>query len=139
MTIRGLVPPKTGELNAEVEHVMIDKKYSLRVALELEQTRFGVGFVHSHPEGCKSLPSPIDDDMDGYYPSYFAGFCKDRPYASIILSRNDDGTLRFSGRAHFKGEWLIAEKFEIVGKRVQRIYAENVPPRSSRAYFKKAR
>lgn len=128
-TVRSLIAPRNGDLNPDVEHVMIDEQYSLRVALGLERTKFGIGFVHSHPEGYKPLPSIVDDDMDSYYPRYFAGFCSDRPYVSIILSKNPDGSLCFSGRASFKGEEFIAEKIEVVGRHVKRVYAENVPPR----------
>lgn len=129
VTIQDIVPPKLGELNELVDHVMIDETYSLRVALEIEKTKYGVGFVHSHPEGYLPLPSRIDDDMDAYYPSYFSGFCPERPYVSIIFSKDEDGNMTFSGRAHFAGNWLIADRIEIVSKAVQRIYGANNPPK----------
>ncbi len=108
VTLAALDPPTGGDLSEKVGHVAIDEQYSLRMALGAEKHCLGVGIVHSHPDGCAPVPSPIDDDMDNYYARYFADFAPSRPYVSLILS-NVNG-LVISGRVFWRGRWLQVER-----------------------------
>lgn len=111
LTIAALDIPGPDELDGNAEHVVIREPYSLRVALAAEQHPFAVGVIHSHPAGGWTLPSPIDDDMDGYYASYFGDFASGRPYVSLIFARNNDGALSGSGRVFWQGRWHKVERF----------------------------
>lgn len=118
-TGRGLVfslasvdPPGSGDMNESVGHVQIRESYSLRTALSAEKHPFAVGVIHSHPEDCLPAPSSIDNDMDGYYATYFSDFAPGRPYVSLILSRVE-GTLTLSGRVYWRGGWHGVEKFAV--------------------------
>lgn len=110
LTLVTLDPPLPGELNERFGHVVINEPYSLRMALEAERHPFGVGVIHSHPQGCRPDPSDTDDDMDGYYANYFSGFASGRPYASLILSELN-GELALSGRLWWRSRWLTVGKF----------------------------
>jgi len=108
VTLASIDAPIEGDLNELVSHVAIDEQYTLRMALNAEKHRLGVGVIHSHPKGGIPLPSSIDDDMDTYYSRYFADFAPGRPYVSLILS-NIDGRLVISGRAFVGNQWLVLE------------------------------
>ena len=58
--------------------------------------------VHSHPQGCATCPSTLDDEMDLYCASLYGA----RPYLSLIFSWNAGGDLQFSGRAYDRGRWM---------------------------------
>jgi molybdopterin/thiamine biosynthesis adenylyltransferase len=118
LTIAALDPPTPGDLNGNVPHVAIDEAYTLRVALGSEQHPFGVGVVHSHPEGCPPIASPIDDDMDSYYSAYFGDFAPDRPYVSLIAAKLG-GELVLSGRVWWRGQWRGVDRFCVEGTLVQ--------------------
>jgi tRNA A37 threonylcarbamoyladenosine dehydratase/proteasome lid subunit RPN8/RPN11 len=108
VTFANIDKPIAGDLNEDVGHVAIDEQYTLRMALNAEQHRLAVGVIHSHPEDCAPFPSHIDDDMDAYYARYFSDFAPGRPYVSLILSVVD-GRLVISGRAHWRGRWLVLD------------------------------
>src|SRR5437660_12839216 len=74
LTLAAIDQPRPGDLDDRVAHVAIREPYTLRTALAAEEHSLSVGVVHSHPEGCAPIPSPIDDDMDGYYSKYFGDF-----------------------------------------------------------------
>jgi molybdopterin/thiamine biosynthesis adenylyltransferase len=112
LTLAGLDAPCPGDLDELVGHVKIAEPYSLRTALAAESHPLAIGIIHSHPEGCRPQPSVIDDDMDGYYGSYFEDFAPRRPYVSLIFSRIDD-ELALSGRVRWRGEWLQVGRFAI--------------------------
>jgi hypothetical protein len=110
LTLAGLDPPQSGDLNEHVGHVAIDEAYTLREALAAEHHPLAVGVIHSHPQECAPIPSPIDDDMDGYYVQYFPSFAPGRPYVSLIAAIIN-GDLALSGRVWWREEWLRVEAF----------------------------
>jgi len=109
VTLACIDAPISGDLDEQVGHVAIDEQYTLRIALSAEKHRLAVGVIHSHPENGVPFPSRIDDDMDSYYAGYFSDFVPDRPYISLILSVVD-GKLVISGRAFWRGQWLVLER-----------------------------
>lgn len=127
--IKDLVSPREGDVDSEIDLVGLQEQYSLRCALGAERNKFAVGLVHSHPEGYATFPSRIDDDMDRYYEGYFQGFAPERPYVSLIVSKNEDGSLRFSGRIFHRGEMIFCSHLQIVGSRCRIVNADNVEPR----------
>jgi molybdopterin/thiamine biosynthesis adenylyltransferase len=106
--------PNSGDMSELVGHVQINEPYTLRIALSAEHHPLAVGVIHSHPEDCVPTPSSIDDDMDGYYASYFSDFASGRPYISLIFSRLDE-TMILSGRIYWRGVWHGVEKFIVEG------------------------
>lgn len=126
VTVHSLIEPKVGDVEGFPGRVELNEPYSLRAALETNVHPFAIGLVHSHPEGSRTFPSWIDDDMDLYFADYFGSFTPNRPYVSLILSKSDDGTVRFSGRIFFNGQWLICSHLKIVGEQVTTIEADNV-------------
>lgn len=112
LTLAGIDAPVAGDLDELVGHVAISEPYTLRTALAAERHPLAVGVIHSHPEGCRPRPSFIDDDMDGYYGTYFEDFAPSRPYISLIFSRID-GELAISGRVRWHKEWLQVGQFAI--------------------------
>ena len=119
LTLAGLDPPSPGDLDETASHVVLNEPYTLRTALKAERQRLAVGVIHSHPEGCGTTASPLDDDMDCYYSGYFSGFAPDRPYISLIFARSHDGAvLSATGRVFWKGEWHRVSRFLVQGQRV---------------------
>jgi ThiF family protein len=118
ITTADIQPPGPGDLDASVGHVRILEPYSLRMALESESHSLAVGVVHSHPQSCPPIPSPIDDDMDNYYSEYFSDFAKSRPYVSLIVSKFDD-EIFLSGRVFWNSEWMTVDEFIVEGTAVQ--------------------
>ena len=112
LTLAEIEMPEVGDLDESVGHVMINEPYTLRVALNAEAHPLAVGIIHSHPEGCIPRPSPIDDDMDGYYGPYFRDFAPGRPYVSLIFSKID-GEFAISGRVLWNDKWLHVARFAI--------------------------
>jgi proteasome lid subunit RPN8/RPN11 len=109
LTLAGLDQPAPGELDETVAHVAIAEPYTLRVALAAERHPLAVGVIHSHPHEHAPRPSPIDDDMDGYYADYLRGFAPRRPYVSLIVSQLG-GELVISGRVFFRDEWRLVDR-----------------------------
>lgn len=112
LSLASLDSPGPGEMNESVGHVQVLEPYTLRIALATEKHPLAVGVIHCHPENCLPAPSVIDDDMDGYFASYFNDFAPGRPYVSLILSRIDSG-LVLSGRLRWRGCWYGVEKFAV--------------------------
>ena len=109
LTAHSLIEPRDGDLDPHVGNVSFQEAYSLRVAIDAEQSDLGIGLIHSHPKECAPLPSTIDDDMDRYYAEYFSGFAPGRPFGSFIASIVD-GELSISGRVCWKSRWLSLER-----------------------------
>lgn len=132
VTIAALQEPKSGDIESGVDSIQLNEKYSVRQALHSEKGKFATGLVHSHPEGYAVWPSKIDDKMDAYYSSYFGSFTPERPFLSMILSKNKDGQVQFSGRVFWKGVWIQCLDIQIVGERSQKISSsilkKEVPP-----------
>lgn len=112
LTLAGIDEALDGELNDRVGHVAIQEPYTLRIALLAETHPLAVGIIHSHPQDGVPIPSVIDDDMDGYYASYFHDFAPGRPYVSLILSEMQ-GNLAISGRVHWNNQWHIVDRFAL--------------------------
>jgi len=100
------LPPLPGELDRQSSIVSFSPQYISRAVKEVESTSFGIGIAHSHPHGWGVSPSSSDDDMDEYFADLFGSFGDGRPYCSLILNRNRDGGLVFSGRAFHAGKWF---------------------------------
>ena len=107
--------PQAGDLRRDSPIVTINSEYSLRAVDAVSDSPFGVGMIHSHPEGSRTFPSSLDDDMDGYYSKLFEGYCFGRPYCSLIFSRSSGRQFRFSGRVRVDGEWLPVDELLTVG------------------------
>jgi hypothetical protein len=114
LTLARIDSPVIGDLDEGVGHVAFAEPYSLRMALGAEQHGLAVGVIHSHPENCPPIASPIDDDMDSYYSSYFEGFAPGRPYVSLIASLVN-GELSLSGRVYWDHRWLGVGRFSVEG------------------------
>jgi len=97
--------------------------YSRR-AFHAATSPLAVGVVHSHPEGCRTWPSRLDDDMDGYFSRELSSYGGGKPYCSLILQRSEAG-LTFSGRVYDRGNWLPLEVLLIIGEgRIHRLNSE---------------
>jgi hypothetical protein len=129
ITVKSLFSPKPNDVESSASLVGLNEAYSIRCALAVEKTKFTIGLVHSHPEGCGTLPSAIDNDMDEYFANYFQGFIPDRPYLSFIVSKNEDGQLKFSGRAIVGGKVYQCQHLQIVGQKNQVIFSDGIDPR----------
>lgn len=130
VTIKETIVPREGDVDGSIGKVTLNEAYSLRCALGSERGPFAPGLIHSHPEGGATYPSRIDDDMDDYFSDYFSGFAPERPYVSMIASRDKKGRLSFSGRVRFRGEWLVCSQLQIVGRESAITRAENVEPKA---------
>jgi len=128
ITVKSMVPPHGDDVSRDVDHVVINEPYILRTALKAESGSLAVGVIHSHPQDYATYPSKVDDHMDLYLSKFLSGFTPGRPYVSLIVSRNEEGTLCFSGRCWFGGKWIVANKLEVVGQDVHRVQADNVAP-----------
>lgn len=111
LCLADLLLPKEGDIDEKVGIVRINEPYTLRVALQAEEYELAVGVVHSHPQGYVARPSSVDDDMDSYYAEYFSGFAPDRPYVSLIFTREEDGVIKGSGRVWWNNHWYRVEQF----------------------------
>lgn len=117
VTLASLDSPGDGDLDEHVSHVKIDEQYTLRMALAAEKHRLAVGVIHSHPEECRPIPSPVDDDMDQYYARYFGDFAPGRPYVSLIVSRIR-GEKVISGRVFWQGRWWGVRHTTVINEAV---------------------
>lgn len=122
VTLVDLLKPDRGDFD-ERSHVMeFTSNYIGRGLRSFEDSSFGLGFIHSHPEDCYPTPSFSDDDMDRYFAEEFERFSNGRPYVSLIVSRDEEGRRCFSGRCFVKGEWFPVTRWITVGE--QRITRE---------------
>jgi molybdopterin/thiamine biosynthesis adenylyltransferase len=126
ITIVDLLEPQGDDLDSTTPIVRFTEPYSLRAALEKQRRGLCVGVIHSHPEDCGVRPSPLDDDMDDYYNSYFPAFGKETAYFSIIFSKNSDGNLRFSGRGwNERMKYQLTEIVTVSDKEIRREAVEH--------------
>lgn len=128
LTLAEVEAPRQDDLDEEVGHVAIREPYTLRVALAAENHPLAVGITHSHPQGCAPMPSYIDDDMDGYYGTYYSDFAPGRPYVSLIFSEIESEFVA-SGRVFWRGEWLDVVQFAIERTPMRTWVRGNRPPR----------
>ncbi|MDQ2774230.1 MAG: ThiF family adenylyltransferase, partial [Acidobacteriota bacterium] len=115
LTLAQVDGPLPGDMDENVGHVGIFEPYTLRTALSAERHDLAVGVVHSHPEGCRTSPSWIDDDMDGYFAEFFSGFAPGRPYVSLIFAHDASGRISGTGRVFWKGQWHRVGRFALEG------------------------
>ena len=112
--------PESGDLDRNSSLVEFRPAYIRRALAAIEGDELGVGVIHSHPEDCAPFPSRSDDDMDSYFAEEFERFGNGRPYASLIVARNANRELSFSGRAFDRGDWLPVKNCLVVGERLLR-------------------
>jgi|ERR1039458_601994 hypothetical protein len=112
--------PEPGDLDRGSPIVEFRPRYIHRALTTFDDGPLAVGVIHSHPEGCAVSPSISDDDMDTYYAEEFERFSGGRPYASIIVARDADGELSFSGRVFDRGQWFEIKTCLTVGKKLIR-------------------
>lgn len=112
--------PESGDLDRNSSLVEFRPAYIRRALSALEGDELGVGVIHSHPEDCAPFPSRSDDDMDSYFAEEFERFGNGRPYASLIVARNSNRELSFSGRVFDRGNWLPLKSCLVVGERLLR-------------------
>src|ERR1043166_5534074 len=133
------IEPQTGDLKRDSGIVEFDARYILRAQLALSETNLGIGVIHSHPEGCSTFASSLDEDMDDYFARDFTRYSKGRPYVSLRVARNSDGEFNFSGEAWVDGEqWPVAD-WMTVGTQLQREAAEFRSPREAAFPFEEER
>ena len=116
--------PGSGDLDRNTGITRFADQYSRRAFRHAATVPLATGVCHSHPEGYRTWPSPLDDDMDGYFAREFRAFSGGVPYCSIILQRSAKTGLTFTGRVFDKGEWLTVETLLSVGDRIQRFQSE---------------
>jgi len=114
--------PEAGDLDRHSPLVEFRPAYIRRALAALESDELGVGVIHSHPQGCAPVASSADDDMDHYFADEFERFGNGRPYASLIVARNAERKLSFSGRIFDRGEWLPVKKVLVSG---EQLFSEN--------------
>jgi hypothetical protein len=112
--------PEAGDLDRRSGVVEFRPQYIQRALASLEEQPLGVGVIHSHPESCSTHPSMSDDDMDTYYAEEFERYGTGRPYASIIVARDTEGEVSFSGRVFDRGVWFDLKETLVVGKELLR-------------------
>jgi molybdopterin/thiamine biosynthesis adenylyltransferase len=106
LTIVDLILPKAGDLDRSSGIVEFRTQYIARAKDIAEASQLGLGVAHSHPKGCSTAPSWLDNDMDRYFAEFLKPFLPDRPYASLIFEKGTDGTLSWSGRAFNSRGWV---------------------------------
>lgn len=124
------MPPQAGEMDRQSDLTVFRDEYSRR-AFHAASGPLAIGVVHSHPEGCRTWPSRLDDDMDTYFSSELTAYGGGKPYCSLILQRNEEEGLTFSGRVFDRGRWLPLEHLLTVGNAIERIDSELFRPPAS--------
>lgn len=121
--------PGAGDLDRQSGMTVFRDQYTRR-AFDLAQAPEGlaIGVVHSHPMGCRTSPSPLDDDMDRYFSTELSAFSRGAPYFSLILQESDGTGLTFSGRVFDRGEWLPLRWLLTTGPTVNRYGSELEQP-----------
>ena len=112
--------PEAGDLDRNSPLVEFRPAYIRRALTALDSDELGIGVIHSHPQDCAPFPSLADDDMDSYFAEEFERFGNGRPYASLIVARDADHKLSFSGRVFDRGDWLPVKNCLVSGERLLR-------------------
>jgi hypothetical protein len=116
--------PRPGDLKRTSAIVEFSASYILRAQLALADTELGIGVIHSHPRGCSTFASSLDNDMDDYFAGEFATYGAGRPYVSLRIAQNSDGAFVFSGEAWLNGEQMPVTELLTVGEELCREAAE---------------
>lgn len=119
--------PDPDDLDRQVGLTRFRDPYIRRAFRAAEGEGLAVGVVHSHPEGAKTWPSRLDDDMDLYFAGELRAFSHGAPYCSLILQRDSRG-LSFTARICDRGEWFGANWLISVGPCIQRWTSEAMAP-----------
>src|SRR5258705_8113118 len=104
LTVNSIDTPEMGDLDNESEITVFQSQYTRKILRLSEKHPFGIGVVHSHPEGFFTTPSLSDDDMESYYAELLKGYTADRPFVSLIFSKKD-GKVSGGGRVWWKNNW----------------------------------
>ena len=115
-----VLKPEAGDLDRNSPLVEFRPAYIRRALTALDSDELGIGVIHSHPQDCAPFPSLADDDMDSYFAEEFERFGNGRPYASLIVARDADRKLSFSGRVFDRGDWLPVNNCLVSGERLLR-------------------
>jgi hypothetical protein len=116
--------PGPGDMDRSQCLTRFTDQYSRRAFQDSATNPLGTGVAHSHPEGARTWPSSLDDDMDLYFAREFSSYSRGAPYCSIILQRSERSGLTFTGRVFDKGEWLSVESLISVGAVIDRYESE---------------
>jgi hypothetical protein len=116
ITLIDLLTPGAEDFDKSSHVMEFRSAYIGRALATAGDHEFGIGFIHSHPEGCRPAPSFSDNDMDFYLSEEFEKFTDGRPYVSLIVSRDENGKKTFSGRCYHKGKWLNVEEWLVCGR-----------------------
>ncbi|MDB6031386.1 MAG: hypothetical protein JWM16_1724 [Verrucomicrobiales bacterium] len=116
--------PKPGELKRDSGIVEFDAGYILRAQLAMTQTGLGIGVIHSHPQGCSTYASSLDDDMDAYFAGEFATYGQGRPYLTLRVVKDRSHNFSFSGELWLAGERMAVTEILTVGGTLQREQGE---------------
>lgn len=120
--------PDPGDLDRSTALTTFREQYSRRAFhLARGADGLGIGVMHSHPAGCHTSPSELDDDMDGYFARELAAYSNGAPYCSLIFQRSQNSGLTFSGRVCDRGSWLPVETMIEVSAQVRRYQSELSP------------
>jgi molybdopterin/thiamine biosynthesis adenylyltransferase len=118
------IEPQAGELKRDSGIVEFSAGYILRAQLMLADMELGIGVIHSHPRGCSTYASSLDNDMDNYFSREFATYGKGRPYVSLRVAQTADGEFSFSGEAWLNGKQMPVTEWLTVGTELCREVAE---------------
>jgi tRNA A37 threonylcarbamoyladenosine dehydratase len=113
LTLQSIDEPEQGDLEEDTWITEIRSSYTRKIIRKASSHPYGIGFVHSHPEGYQTFPSESDLDMENYYSQLFSGYAPNRPFASLIFSKNEGSKFSGSGRVWWKSAWHEVSKFAI--------------------------
>jgi hypothetical protein len=114
------LPPEAGDLDETSGIVEFRARYILRAQLGMEEDELGLGVIHSHPEGCGTGASLLDQDMDSYFAAEFAAGDGSRPYVSLRIARDATGRFSFRGEAWVGQEVIPVTDFLTIGDTLER-------------------
>jgi hypothetical protein len=114
-----LLQPGAGDMDRQSPLSVFRDDYTRR-AFHAASGPLAIGVVHSHPEGYRTFPSRLDDDMDTYFSNELSAYGGGKPYCSLILQRNETNGLTFSGRIRDRGRWLPLDSLITVGDAIER-------------------
>ncbi|MES2464806.1 MAG: ThiF family adenylyltransferase, partial [Armatimonadota bacterium] len=115
VTLASVSVPGLGDMDEDVPNVSFLSGYVRREAIKTRDGALAPGVVHSHPQGCQTGASYVDDDMDTYLSDLFEGYAPGRPYVSLIFAMDSEGRTSASGRVFWKGSWHAVSRFAVEG------------------------
>ncbi|MEM9420007.1 MAG: ThiF family adenylyltransferase [Planctomycetota bacterium] len=120
--------PQAGDLDRQSDLTKFDALYAKRAFHTAARSDgLAIGVAHSHPVGCRTSPSLLDDDMDRYFGEELEAYGAGKPYCSLIFEHNTRGGLSFSGRLYDRGEWLAVTSLVTAGNHVARMQSQLAP------------